>query len=410
MKKLIFGTLSVLLVLCIRINASDDFCIRLDMNKFGYEAFSSDGWTTNGDVAVINKDAENFLKIGTNSDAIYTPDAVIGNNRVVFSCFASVEQSGGFVGFYINNESGRTCFSLAFNKNNEIAVYTTGGWKTLCSYEAGALYNLKCVIDNEHNTFGVSVDGVEYIKDAPLRNKAGIKEVKIYTENTSALVKDLALYSGKVSGISINSSEVYGDEIIAPGRDLFEIFFSDDMNSDTLNGDTVILRDKNGVNIPYNGEYIAEKRSFILRPQKLYHNKDGLQVVIKGTNNGVRATDGGMISGGSYILEFDVSEKAVTISDVCTQEDKNIVKLSFSVENMCDIVKKQKVIIAEYSVDKLIGLKTYAVEEAQKSQVAFEAEYTADDEKNQLYAFIFDLEDMIPITERIQLKSQEMSE
>ena len=77
---------------------------------------------------------------------------------------------------------------------------------------------------------------------------------------------------------------------------------------------------------------------------------------------------------------------------------------------MCDIIKKQKVIIAGYSYGKLVGLRTYSIEGMPHSSSNIEIEYTGVSEDVELYAYIFDLEDMIPVCERIKLKSQEMSE
>ena len=410
MKKVLLSILLVLFALDIRINAAEDFCVNLDMNAFGYEAFSSDGWKTDGDVSVINQNFENLLKIGTNSNVIYTPTNVISNNSVVFTASLGVEKSDGFLGVYMNNESGKTCCSIGFMQNGVISVYTGGAWKALVSYESGVLYDIKCVIDSQKSKFSVSINGVEYIKDAPMRSKPGIKELKIYTEKTSGVMKNFSLYSGKVSGIKINSSPVYGCENIASGRDEFEISFSVDMNPDSLNSETIILRDKNGVDFSYKGEYIAQKRSFVLRPDSLYNEKNGLRIVVKGGDAGVRAADGSKISGSSYILDFNVIKRAVTISDIRIKEENENIKLSFSVENMCDIIKKQKVIIAGYSYGKLVGLRTYSIEGMPHSSSNIEIEYTGVSEDVELYAYIFDLEDMIPVCERIKLKSQEMSE
>ena len=188
------------------------------------------------------------------------------------------------------------------------------------------------------------------------------------------------------------------------------INFCDDMNPDTLNSTTIVLRDKSGADIPYVGEYVAQKRSFVLRPAVLYNEKNGLYVIVRSGEDGARTADGGKIKGSSYILDFDVVGKGVAISDISVKEESGIMKLSFSAENLCDIIKKQRVIIAGYDSGRLISVTTCGIEEKPLETAEFEIEYNKRSNGLELYAYIFDLEDMIPVSERILLKSQEMSE
>lgn len=383
--------------------AADDFCYRPDFNALDEGSFVREGWTCEGEVTVQTVAGENVLCLSDNSAAVLMPENTIVNNRVVLKMQITPLSDNGFTGVYLLNSNGKACFSLGLNKNGVFAVYTAGAWHTLCSYEQGCTYDMECVFDIEHSKFDVLIDGEACITDASFRNTPEIQQLKIYTENTCTQVKKLCLYSNTVIGVSVDGTAVYGGEVVPAGLSDIYIDFCKDINTATLNAETVVLRDGGaGTVIPCEGEYIAAERRYVLVPQEKCSRNTKLCLTIMGGKDGVRAENGGIISGSSVMLEFNALQKPAEVTAISVTE----ASFAVTVKNLTALSTEQCIFIAGFSGGRLAVCRRYNISQEPYRETVFRVEDTGDIDAEQIYAYIFDINDMIPVCERIAIKPE----
>lgn len=406
MKK-IFAFVMLAAMCFLKAYAADDFYYSLDLNALDTGDFIQQGWECEGGVTVQTVDRENALNLPENSAAVFMPDSTITNNRVVLKMQITPLTDTGFTGVYLFNSSGKACFSLSLNKNGVFAVYTAGAWHTLLGYEQGQMYDVECILNIEQSKFDILIDGAAYITGAAFRHTPEIQQLKIYTEKACVQVRNLRLYSNTVVGIGIDGTAVYGCETVPAGLSEIYIDFCKDIDADTLNADNVILRDNtSGAVIPCTGEYIAEQRRYVLTPQTRYNKDAALSLTVLGGENGVRAVNGGIISGSSVMLGFDALKKPAEVENAAVTENADSSTLELTVKNLTSLNIGQSIFIATFSGGRLLDCSEYTLSEAPHSESVFVSDAISTDAE-QIYAYIFDMGGMIPVCEKIVIKPAE---
>jgi hypothetical protein len=118
--------------------------------------------------------------------------------RVVFEAKVLARETAGFKAIpYVYDRTGSSVASVAFHDGN-IEAHVGGTTTAIEPFAANVWYRVRIVVDTDHDTFDLFVDGVRKAQDQPLRSATdAVDQVRYYVDGATAgtlLVDDVIVY------------------------------------------------------------------------------------------------------------------------------------------------------------------------------------------------------------------------